>query len=114
MSIQGQAKGNEMNEYDKRVANGIRFLDAVKPDWRESVNLDTFDLSSIFQCIIGQVFGSYNDVFPWIYVNEVHVDFEFAKALGFNGNTSTDEDSEIDREAEMAWLENAWREALKV
>lgn len=103
-----------MDEYDERVARGVRFLDAVKPDWRKSVNLDILNLESPCRCIIGQVFGDYSSLFFWIPIPETedYIDMEFACALGFNAKNDWEDDIDL-REIELAWLENAWRDVLK-
>ncbi len=42
------------------MRKGIDLLDAAVPDWRERICLDTFDLSVMDRCILGQIFGDYN------------------------------------------------------
>ncbi len=47
-----------MDEYtvSGAVANGVTFLDDTIPDWRDRVNMEKFDISSPFACVLGQVF----------------------------------------------------------
>lgn len=40
-----------------RVLAGVAFLDETVPDWRERINLDTLDVSSGQNCVLGQVFA---------------------------------------------------------
>lgn len=39
------------------VSNGVAWLDANYPDWRSKVNVETLNIRSWGQCILGQVFG---------------------------------------------------------
>ena len=42
-----------------RVARGVALLNSKVPDWRDSVNPDTLNLSNGFSCVLAQLFGSY-------------------------------------------------------
>lgn len=45
-----------------RVANGIRMLDAYgPPDWRKKINLDRLHIALPTHCVLGQVYGHYED-----------------------------------------------------
>lgn len=73
-----------MNHIAEKVQNGIRVLDTHGPaDWRERINLDTLDVHSLDDCVLGQVFGSYGEgmdaLFPgqrWLS-NGVNVEHGF-------------------------------------
>jgi hypothetical protein len=41
----------------ERVVRGTRWLDHVRPGWRDSLELATLDLSNGGQCVLGQVFA---------------------------------------------------------
>ena len=43
------------------VQRGELFLDEHVPGWRERVDIRTLDLANGFQCVLGQVFGEYDD-----------------------------------------------------
>jgi hypothetical protein len=43
------------------VQRGAAFLDEHVPGWRAHVDPYTLDLSYCRQCVLGQVFGDYND-----------------------------------------------------
>ena len=101
-----------VNPYDIRVARGAQFLDAVKPDWIDSIDLDRLNMASPRWCMIGQPFGSYSIVFLWsAYGSQM-----FAASLGFlaSHRESYEEwEGPIDHyETECAWLENAWRDLI--
>ena len=71
-----------MDHIAAKVQNGIKRLDAVGPaDWRDRINLDTLDVHSLSDCVLGQVFGDYGEgmdaLFPghrWLSdgINEEH------------------------------------------
>ena len=39
------------------IERGIAYLDSLEPDWRESVNLDVFDMRSAGNDVLAQVAG---------------------------------------------------------
>lgn len=48
-------KGKRQATIVKRVARGARFLDRVKPDWFNLINLDELNLASGCSCVLGQI-----------------------------------------------------------
>lgn len=48
-----------MNNFEARVLKGIHLLDNSKPGWRDSIEIETLDLASMSECVLGQVFGDY-------------------------------------------------------
>jgi hypothetical protein len=47
--------------YDARVAAGAALLDERGPDdWRDKIDLDTLDVFSFTDCVLGQLYGRYN------------------------------------------------------
>ncbi len=46
---------------EERVANGVRALDADDPWWVERIALERLDMASCTQCVLGQLFGLYQD-----------------------------------------------------
>lgn len=44
----------------KRVARGATYLDKVNPLWFHKINLETLDLNSGKNCIIGQLYGTFD------------------------------------------------------
>jgi hypothetical protein len=47
--------------FEAEIERGIAWLDEVNPDWRDKINLGTLALSSLDHCVLGQVFGSYEE-----------------------------------------------------
>jgi hypothetical protein len=43
------------------VRRGESFLDVHVPGWRDQVDPSSLDLADCHQCVLGQVFGDYND-----------------------------------------------------
>lgn len=81
-----------MTDYAAKVAAGVKVLDREVPNWRSKIDVDNLDLGSCSICILGQVFGDYNDG-----LNELNVD---GYDHGFNTTGSYNE------------LTAAWKEAL--
>lgn len=48
-----------MNDYEIRVNKGANLLDEHVPGWADKVDLETFLITSVDRCIIGQVFGDW-------------------------------------------------------
>lgn len=46
---------------DPRVERGAQRMDERCPGWADKVNPDTLELRSDCRCILGQVYGSFND-----------------------------------------------------
>ena len=46
---------------EDRVACGMAFLDTRMPGWHKDVRVGDLDISTSCGCVIGQLFGSYND-----------------------------------------------------
>lgn len=43
------------------VAKAIELLDQIAPaNWRDEVNIDTLDMDSGEECVLGQIYGDYN------------------------------------------------------
>jgi hypothetical protein len=100
-----------MNIYDIRVSNGIHFLNAIKPDWRESVSFDRLDMSDDGSCILGQLFGSYDSLAGW---NLEAAPYYASLGLYVYCSGEIDPYSDMKQfEVEYAWLENAWFDVLK-
>lgn len=78
--------------YESKVAQGVQLLDQNVPNWRDKINVDNLDLGSCSICVLGQVFGDYNDG-----LNALGVD---GYDYGFNTTGS------------YASLKEAWVEAL--
>lgn len=90
-----------MNE---QVARGIALLDERGPtDWRKRINLDTLDVGSLENCILGQLYGSFlrkpSSVF-WDTVN-----------CGFDVPMQPRDEEYV---AAYVELTRAWRDALTV
>lgn len=45
----------------EEVKAGMELLDQEVPGWREKIDLDSLDLSDCYECILGQVFGHFNE-----------------------------------------------------
>lgn len=45
----------------QRVENGCAFLDEHVPGWRSRVDLQSLDASDCWSCVLGQIFGDFDD-----------------------------------------------------
>jgi hypothetical protein len=46
---------------EERVAAGVAWLDEHVPDWLGRIDLNRLELAACTQCVLGQLFGDYND-----------------------------------------------------
>lgn len=49
----------DLNEINDRVARGADLLSEKRPGWYDLINLDTLDISSVADCVLGQTYGDY-------------------------------------------------------
>jgi hypothetical protein len=80
----------------KRVAAGALFLNKKTRStkkWRKQINLETLDIASSCDCVLGQVFGSYSEG-----CDRLNIDYPVRLKYGFTVNIKTktfDKDTEI-------------------
>jgi hypothetical protein len=71
---------------DPRVQRGVDYLDEHYPGWADKINLDEFDLECGIHCVVGQVFGEYEE--------NVYKAFDIDRDDGdFPSTTTADEES---------------------
>lgn len=63
---------------ETQVRNGIAFLDTHVPNWREHVNWSILDMRNEELCVLGQVYGEYEEG-----VARLSLDSGTVSALGF-------------------------------
>ena len=83
--------------WKEQVDRGVAYLDRVEPNWREKVNPEILVIDSMDNCVLGQVFGHFDECQlvagdDWVKV-ALHYGF-------YEGITATDE--------EMLELEREW------
>jgi hypothetical protein len=47
--------------FEKEIAAGMELLDCKAPGWREKIDVFKLDLNDGQMCVLGQVYGSYDD-----------------------------------------------------
>ena len=47
-----------MSTIAERVASGAALLDERMPGWHQRIDLDTLDIDSCKNCVLGQIYGS--------------------------------------------------------
>ena len=45
--------------FKEEIARGIKLLNRINPGWVNQIDLDKLNMTSSFDCIIGQVYGDY-------------------------------------------------------
>jgi hypothetical protein len=95
---------NAMNVIEERVARGAALLDEYVPAWFNKVDLDRLDIGNCTNCILGQVFGSYQVGFNTLAELAPEKEFlwEGDEAFGFSETAGSDAD-------ELSSLNRAWR-----
>ena len=89
----------------EQVKAGANWLDQVHPGWDEKVNLETLDINSCKDCVIGQLLGNYCGN------SKLHVTvIESGSQLGFC--TPSIEADDEDGEA-MTALTLTWKELIE-
>lgn len=48
-----------MATVEDRVASGVYMLDIFSPGWRQKIDLANLDITSCRDCVLGQIYGSY-------------------------------------------------------
>lgn len=93
--------GMEIPEDFKLAAKkGAAFLDEARPGWAEAVNPITLELGFMDQCVLGQLYGDYNQG-----LSELEVPSHHSVELGFNLRVRRPWDwVKLTR----AWVEQIW------
>lgn len=83
-----------MSDFSAKVAAGMALLDQERPGWRQEIDLGTLDLGSCSVCVLGQIFGDYEDGLSELGIGDDPYKYGF-NALGG-----------------MSTLTQAWKDAL--
>lgn len=67
--------------YQDLAEKGAALLDEVNPEWWERINLQTLQMNSFINCVLGQLYGDYHEGSKKLRLNED--DDEKARRLGF-------------------------------
>lgn len=73
-------------EFQERIERGIQFLDLVKPDWADLIDLEGFDLNSAHECVIGQVFPKSGWTGGYVYLERA-MGYQAMRNAGFLVNS---------------------------
>lgn len=84
--------------YSDRINLGVEWLDKVRPDWFDSIDLDRLDISCIDNCVLGQVFGEFGNA-P-LLEEEIY-------ELGFDINSGPD------RKEQVKILQSEWEDKIR-
>ena len=88
--------------FEAEVKRGIAWLDANIPGWLDKIDLERLDLRVCDRCVVGQVLGSYNNLF-----DATAPAWEDRFAMGFNAR--------IPFGNSILWqdLTNQWKKQIK-
>jgi len=85
------------------VETGIDLLDSEAPGWVNCIDLDTLDMSTTGNCVLGQVYGDFFIGMAELFASD---DPELAVRHGFETPDETDPSCDYDA------LNEAWRTAI--
>lgn len=104
-----------MKQIPKEVKAGMALLDEKAPGWREKVNLDKLNMGGCVRCVLGQVYGFFDDGLVALSICKTEtIEAQFDSALeeaekyGFSIGDTHLKNYRLD----YAALTQAWKEAL--
>lgn len=106
-----------MNEVRKAelvaaVQRGVELLDRKRPNWRERINLSHLDMSSLHNCVLGQLTGFvFSDEADRIMEGEGQSGYIRSKH-GFDIPCKKAEGMRMSDVEEYAVLDEEWRKAI--
>jgi hypothetical protein len=108
-----QNDGRSASPYTKNVKRGAALLDREQPGWRDQIDLSTLNLSNGCFCVLGQVFGLYEEGLCFLWNTDVFYDSSTAENAVEHGFT-IDISRMPFRDEEDAWraLQEAWVKEL--
>lgn len=76
-------------DHDRHVAAGIEFLNerehvTVPANWRQRIDLERLSIASGFDCVLGQLFGTYDEACTMLDLS-----YDRAVELGFTAASVT-------------------------
>lgn len=98
---------------ERRVQAGIKLLDSNKPGWRSLVDLNDLIITHYRHCILGQVFGGFDEGLEdlgLIFLSSI--DYGFTADIPYEYNVGR-EGRDLDTEPIWRELEETWVRALE-
>ena len=73
-------------EHDKRVLKGASLLDTHFKgyDWRSEIDIETLEMDSSSQCVLGQLFGDYQNGLIALKLDDVSMGLDARREVGFS------------------------------
>jgi len=73
-------------EHDKRVLKGASLLDVHFKgyDWRSEIDIETLEMDSSSQCVLGQLFGDYQNGLIALKLDDVSMGLDARREAGFS------------------------------
>lgn len=91
-----------MNKHTEKVRTGAALLDDKFPGWRELIDLRLLDVRSEFDCILGQLWGTYTRGLAEVFPNIDFSDWQ-SKAVPRNYGFNYPQYEWGDHELDDAW-----------
>lgn len=92
-------------ELQEHVARGTALLDARKPGWAFHIDLVTLDMTSCYQCVLGQLYGRYSEGLERLDILD-----EGDWQHGFDAKTGT---ARRDVTEQIAEINRLWRDLVE-
>ena len=111
-----------MTELSERIAAGIAILDEAVPGWKKEIDCETLDLSDCSMCVLGQVYGTYNEgltvltkrlIKPGMsYAKENDITNKFASDHGFDERAFNEDGEVIEGSYTFRDMTEAWEKEV--
>ncbi len=85
----------------ERVARGAAILDAHRPGWHSQIDAEFLDLSSCSECVLGQLFGAFED---GVAALGISVDFTLQEEAQHGFDIRCHEGGDVYAELHAEWL----------
>ena len=83
--------------WKEKVDKGVAYLDKERPGWRELIDPDRLNISSFYDCILGQVYGCFLDC-PLICPEAAWFDVAFDHGFYTGMNASMEQKRDLEEE----------------
>jgi len=101
--------------FEEQITRGMALLDEKEPGWDKRVSLDhePLNMSSLYRCVLGQVFGYFDNTEARMFLDRGPGNTHWERARHFRFAAKTDELSYSEAEGIYTTLTDEWRAALR-
>lgn len=94
---------------NRRVLDGVAFLDERVPGWADKIDLDEFEITSVSCCVLGQLYGDYEQGCGTLFGYRSAYSSR-PRDLGFLGAYGAGDDAE---NVDYAVLQESWEAVIR-